>query len=94
MKDALMAGVTTVAGTSIGGSITIAVVPTVVSSVVPAAGVAGWLGFTTTVTSIVSAPVTVPVAGLLAAGALLTYGGIQAHKYYTGQNKQGSLKTT
>ena len=47
----------------------------------PAAGVAGWLGFTTTATTIVAAPVTLPVGGIVAAGALLTYGGYQAYKF-------------
>lgn len=79
MNNGLIAGITTIAGSSMG-SITIATVPTAVTATVPAAGVAGWLGFTTTATTIVAAPVTLPVGGIIAAGALLTYGGYQAYK--------------
>jgi hypothetical protein len=80
MDNRLIAGITTVAGSSMG-SITIATVPTAVTATVPAAGVAGWLGFTTTATTIVAAPVILPVGGIIAAGALLTYGGYQAYKF-------------
>jgi hypothetical protein len=88
MKDELIAGITTVAGSSLG-SITVATIPTAVTASVSAGGVAGWLGFTTTATTIVAAPVTVPVGGLIAAGALLTYGGVKAYKLLKNQeNKQ------
>ena len=80
MNNGLIAGMTTIAGSSMG-SITIATVPTVVTATVPAAGIAGWLGFTSTATTIVAAPVTLPVGGIIAAGALLTYGGYQAYKF-------------
>ena len=80
MDSKLIAGITTVAGSSMG-SITVATVPTTVTAAVPATGVAGWLGFTTTATTIVSAPVTLPVGGVIATGALLTYGGYQAYKF-------------
>lgn len=74
MKNELITGVTTIAGASLG-TITVATVPVTVTTAVPAAGIAGWLGFTTTVTSVVTAPITLPVGGVIAAGALLTYGG-------------------
>jgi len=80
INNGLIAGITTIAGSSLG-SITIATVPTAVTATVPAAGVAGWLGFTTTVTTIVAAPVTLPVGGIIAAGALLSYGGYEAYKF-------------
>jgi hypothetical protein len=80
MKNEFIAGITTLAGSSLG-SITIATVPTALTATAPAAGVAGWLGFTTTATTIVAAPVTLPVGGIVAAGALLTYGGYQAYKF-------------
>ena len=79
MKNELIAGFTTIAGSSLG-SITVATVPTVVTTTADAVVVAGWLGFTTTATTIVAAPVTLPVGGIVAAGALLTYGGYQAYK--------------
>lgn len=81
MNNGLIAGMTTIAGSSMG-SITIATVPTAVTATVPAAGIAGWLGFTSTATTIVAAPVTLPVGGIIAAGALLTYGGYQAYKFF------------
>ena len=80
MNNGLIAGMTAIAGSSLG-SITVAAVPTAVIATVPAVGVAGWLGFTTTVTTIVAAPVTLPVGGIIAVGALLTYGGLQACKF-------------
>lgn len=79
MNNGFIAGITAIAGSSLG-SITVATVPTAVATTVPAAGVAGWLGFTTAATTIVAAPVTLPVAGIVATGALLTYGGFQAYK--------------
>ncbi len=88
MKNEFIAGITTIAGSSLG-SITIATVPTAVTATAPAAGVAGWLGFTTTATTIVAAPVTLPVGGLVAAGALLTYGGYQAYKFFNNQPVRG-----
>ena len=48
------------------GSITVATVTTTV----PASGILGWLGFTSTVTS----PVSLPVAVFVGGGALLAYG--------------------
>jgi hypothetical protein len=72
MKDPLIAGITTLAGSSLG-SITIATVPVAVTTTVPAGGIAGLLGFTTTVTTVVASPIIVPVGGILALGALLTY---------------------
>ncbi|MEA5420261.1 hypothetical protein VB712_13605 [Spirulina sp. CCNP1310] len=80
MNSGLVAGITTLAGSSLG-SITVATVPIVTTATVPAAGVAGWLGVTTTATTIVAAPVTLPVAGIIAVGALLTYGGYQTYKF-------------
>ncbi|HEY9804383.1 MAG TPA: hypothetical protein V6D25_28885 [Leptolyngbyaceae cyanobacterium] len=74
-------GATTIAGASLGGSITVATVPVTVTSAVSAGGLAGLLGFTTTVTTVVSAPVTVPVAGIVAAGALFGYGAYEAIKW-------------
>ncbi|MEG4228044.1 hypothetical protein QUA35_17185 [Microcoleus sp. N9_B2] len=74
-----LAGIAALGGSSLG-SITIATVPIATTATVPAAGVAGWLGLTTTATTIVTAPVTLSVGGILAAGALLTYGGYQAYK--------------
>jgi len=82
MKNELIAGITTVAGSSLG-SITIATIPTAVTATLPAAGVAGWLGFTTTATTVVAAPVLLPVGGIIAVGALLTYGSYQAYKFLT-----------
>lgn len=80
MKNELIAGITTIASSSLG-SITIATIPTAVTTTVPAAGVAGWLGFTTTATTIVAAPVMVPVGGIIAVGALLTCGGYIAYEF-------------
>lgn len=77
----MIAGIAALGGSSLGGSITIATVPIATNATVPAAGVAGWLGLTTTTTTIVAAPVSLPVAGIVAAGALLTYGGYQAYKF-------------
>ncbi|MBN3905210.1 MAG: hypothetical protein HWQ35_01045 [Nostoc sp. NMS1] len=74
MKDELIAGMATVAGSSLG-SITVATVPVVVTTTTYAGGIAGWLGFTTVATTVMAAPITVPVGGIVAAGALLTYGG-------------------
>ncbi len=76
MNNGLVAGATAIAGASLG-SIPVAAVP--VATTVPAAGIAGWLGFTTT--TIVSAPITVPVGSIIAAGALLTYGGYRAYQW-------------
>ncbi|BAZ15401.1 hypothetical protein NIES4071_72730 [Calothrix sp. NIES-4071] len=84
MKDELIVGATTLAGTSIG-SITVATIPVAVTTTGPAAGIAGWLGMTTTVTTIMSAPVTLPVGGIIATGALLTYGGYKAYKFLKGK---------
>lgn len=80
MKDELITGVTTIAGASLG-TITVATVPVAVTTSVPAAGIAGWLGFTTTVTSVVTAPIALPVGGVIAAGAFLTYGGYKVYKH-------------
>ena len=80
MNNSLVTGITAIAGSSALGSITVATIPTVVSATVPAAGIAGWFGFTTAVTTIVAAPVTLPVGAIVATGALLTYGGFQAYK--------------
>lgn len=88
MRDELIAGATTVAGSALGGSIVVATVPTAVTSVVSTGGFLGFLGFTTTVTSIVSAPVTVPIGGVIAVGALLTYGGVKAYKLLNSQDVQ------
>jgi hypothetical protein len=41
-----------------------------VASTVSAGGIAGWLGFTTTVTTVVASPITLPVGGVIAVGAL------------------------
>lgn len=81
MKNELLAGITTIAGSSLG-SITIATIPTAVTATLPAAGVAGWLGFTTTATTVVAAPVLLPVGAIIAVGALLTYGSYQACKLF------------
>jgi len=81
MNGGLIAGITTLASSSALGSITVATVPTVVTATVPATGIAGFLGITTTVTSVVAAPVTLPVGGIIAVGALLTYGGYHAYKF-------------
>ncbi len=77
MNNGLITGITTIAGFSMG-AITIATLLTAVIATVPAAGVAGLLGFTAA--TIVAAPVTLPVGSIIAAGALLTYGGYQAYK--------------
>ncbi len=84
MRDELIAGATTLAGTSLG-SITVATLPVAVVTTAPAAGVAGWLGVTTTATTVIAAPVTLPVGGIVAAGALLTYGGYKAYKFIKNQ---------
>jgi len=80
MKDELIAGITTIAGSSLG-SITVATVPTVVTTTVPAAGIAGWFGVTTTATAVVAAPITISVGGVIAVGALLTYGGYKVYNH-------------
>lgn len=74
MKDELILGMTTLAGSSLG-SITVATVPVVVTTTTGTSGIAGWLGFTTAATTVMAAPITVPVDGIVTAGALLTYGG-------------------
>jgi hypothetical protein len=56
-------------------SITVATV----TSTVPAAGIAGWFGFTTTVVS----TVTLPAAGVIAAGGLLGYVAFKAYHSLT-----------
>lgn len=84
MKDLIagITGITALGGSSLaGGSITIATIPIATTATVPAAGLAGWLGLTTTATTIVSAPVTLPIAGIVAVGALLTYGGYKAYNF-------------
>lgn len=82
MNDGLIVGITTLAAlaSSAMGEIVICTVPKVVATTVPATGVAGWLGFTKTASTIMRAPVTLPVAAIVATGALLTYGGYQAYK--------------
>lgn len=87
MKDELVTGATTIAGASLG-SITVATVPVALTTSVPAAGIAGWLGLTTTATTVVAAPITLPVGGVIAAGALLTYGGYKVYKYLKGKEGQ------
>jgi hypothetical protein len=84
MRDELIAGVTTLAGSSLG-SITVATLPVAVVTTAPAAGLAGWLGFTTTATTVVAAPVALPLGAIVATGALLTYGGYKAYKFIKGQ---------
>ncbi|MEH2116634.1 hypothetical protein [Nostoc sp.] len=80
MKDELIAGMATFAGSSLG-SITVATVPVVVTTTTSAGGITGWLGFTTAATTVMAAPITVPVGGIVAAGALLTYGGYKVYKH-------------
>jgi hypothetical protein len=72
---------TALAGTSLSGSITLATVPVAVTSTVSAGGLAGLLGFTTTATTIVASPIAVPVAGIIATGALISYGAYEAIKF-------------
>ena len=79
-KEEIIAVGTTAASTALG-SITIATVPVAVTTTVPAAGFWGWLGYTTTATTVAAAPVTVPIAAVVGVGALLTYGGYKAYKY-------------
>lgn len=69
------------AGASLGASITVATVPVAVTSTVSAGGIAGWLGFTTTVTTVVASPITLPVSGVIAVGALFAYGAYKAIKF-------------
>jgi hypothetical protein len=80
MKDEFILGMTTLAGSSLG-SITVATVPVVVTTSTSAGGIAGWLGFTTATTTVMTAPISVPAAGIVAAGALLTYGGYKVYKH-------------
>ena len=54
IKNELIAGIAALGSSSLG-SITIATVPIATTATVPAAGVAGWLGLTTTATTIVAA---------------------------------------
>jgi len=81
MKDelSLIAGATTIAGASLG-SITVATIPVAVTTSAPAWGIAGWMGFTTTTTTVVASPVIVPAAAIVAVGALLGYGVMKAHE--------------
>jgi len=85
MSDELIAGVTALAGTSLGGSLTVATVPVAVTTTTAAGGIAGLLGFTTTATTIVASPVVVPLAGAIALGAALTYGGLKAYEFLKDQ---------
>ncbi|MFB1487676.1 MULTISPECIES: hypothetical protein [unclassified Thiocapsa] len=83
--NALLTAVTTALGTSATGTITLATIPTAVTTTVPAGGLAGWLGFTTTTTTtVVAAPVTVSVEAVVAVGALLVCGGYLAAKHLRG----------
>ncbi len=72
---------TALAGASLSGSITVATVPVAVTSTVSAGGLAGLLGFTTTATTIVASPIALPIAGIIATGALLSYGAYEARKF-------------
>jgi len=82
MKE-IIGSLAALAGTTIAGNITIATVPTVVSTVVPATGIAGWLGFTATATTVVAAPVTLPAASVVAIGGLLWCGSRMAYEYFS-----------
>ncbi|MFN4270102.1 MAG: hypothetical protein ACK4HN_06465 [Thermosynechococcus sp.] len=66
VAKAALGTVAGIATTVVGESIPVAVV----SSTVPASGIAGWLGFTTTATTVV----TLPTVGVLALAALVGYG--------------------
>jgi hypothetical protein len=50
------------------------------TSTVPAAGIAGWFGLTTTVVT----TVTLPVAGVVAVGGLLCYGAFKVVRNFSG----------
>lgn len=81
MSSEIVSALAAVIGASLSGSITVATLPTVVSTTVPASGLLGLLGFTTTASTVVAAPVTVPAGAIIAVGALLVYGGMQAYKH-------------
>lgn len=70
MKDELITGFTAIAGASLG-SITVATVPVAVTTTVPAAGLAGWLGFTTAATTVIAAPITLPVGGVISSRSIV-----------------------
>lgn len=63
-------------------SITVATGMAVSTSAVPAAGLAGWLGFTKLATTVTVTTVSLPVAGLIAASGIVTWSGIKAYRAY------------
>ncbi|MEH2257231.1 hypothetical protein [Nostoc sp.] len=58
------------------------------TTTISAGGISGWLGFTTAITTVMAAPITVPVGGIVAVGALLTYGGYKVYKHIRSQECQ------
>ncbi|MDQ5908828.1 MAG: hypothetical protein QG599_921 [Pseudomonadota bacterium] len=89
MRDEIITAATTLAGSSIGGTLTVATIPTLVTSTVPAAGIAGWLGATTTVSTVVAAPVLVPAGAVIAVGSLLAYGAYKTWRYLKAREDSG-----
>ncbi|MBK1642530.1 hypothetical protein CKO12_11700 [Chromatium okenii] len=81
MTPQLIVAAATAVSSILPGTLTIATVPVTVSTVVPATGLAGWLGFTTTATTIVAAPITVFPTAIVAVAGLLVYGGIKAYRH-------------
>jgi len=82
MKQELIAAATVAVSSILPGTLTVATVPTVISTVVPATGLAGWLGFTTTATTIVAAPVVVSTTAIVSVAALVVYGGFLGYRYF------------
>jgi hypothetical protein len=76
----LIAGLGSSLASTLPGSVTVATVPVVTTSAVPMSGIAGWLGFTTTVTTTASAPVTVPLAAATLLGIAVTYGAVTLYR--------------
>jgi hypothetical protein len=68
------------------GSATVTVGTVTTAATVPAAGVWGWLGFTTVATT--TTAVAVPVAGVVAVGGLLAYGAYKVVKALNGSDSK------
>ena len=82
-KGAAKGIVSTAVGTAIGvKTISIATL----SSTAPATGIAGWLGFTTTTTTLIAVPVTT----IIAFAGLLSYGLYKGYKYCKKESSSNS----
>jgi hypothetical protein len=86
MNQELITAAAAAVSSILPGTLTVATVPMTVSTVVPATGLAGWLGFTTTATTIVAVPVVVSTAAIVSVAALVIYGGLKGYQYFKEHN--------